>query len=43
MARVTFGPGLMGAAYAALERAATQVLGLGELPEELAFRPPRPD
>jgi 2-methylisocitrate lyase-like PEP mutase family enzyme len=42
VARVTFGPGLMGVAYAALQRAAAQALDLGELPEDLAFRPPSP-
>jgi 2-methylisocitrate lyase-like PEP mutase family enzyme len=42
VARVTFGPGLMGVAYAALERAAAQALDLGELPDDLAFRPPLP-
>lgn len=42
VARVTFGPGLMGAAYASLQRTAEQLLGLGEVPDELGFRPPSP-
>lgn len=40
VARVTFGPGLMGAAYAALQRTAGQLLDLGEVPGDLAFRWP---
>lgn len=39
VARVTFGPGVMWAAYKALERTAEQLLALGEVPGDLAFRP----
>ena len=42
VARVTFGPGLMGAAYASLQRTVEQLLGLGDVPDELGFRPPSP-
>lgn len=40
VARVTFGPGLMGAAYAELQRVARELLALGERPDTLGFRPP---
>jgi 2-methylisocitrate lyase-like PEP mutase family enzyme len=40
VARVSFGPGFMGAALAALRDGAEQALALGELPDSLAFRPP---
>jgi 2-methylisocitrate lyase-like PEP mutase family enzyme len=39
VARMSLGPGSLGAAMAALRAAAEQVIGGGELPEELAFRP----
>ncbi|MCW2967802.1 MAG: isocitrate lyase/phosphoenolpyruvate mutase family protein, partial [Solirubrobacteraceae bacterium] len=39
VARVTFGPGLMGAAYGELRRTAEALLALGVLPEGLGFRP----
>jgi 2-methylisocitrate lyase-like PEP mutase family enzyme len=39
VARVTFGPGLMGAAYGELQRTAEALLALGALPEGLGFRP----
>ncbi len=40
VARVTFGPGLMGASLAALQRIAGELLAGGEAPSDLAFRPP---
>jgi 2-methylisocitrate lyase-like PEP mutase family enzyme len=40
VARVTFGPGLMGAAYAELQATAASLLELGPLPDALGFRPP---
>ena len=39
--RVTFGPGLMGAAYGELQRVAGELLALGAPPDGLAFRPPQ--
>jgi 2-methylisocitrate lyase-like PEP mutase family enzyme len=39
VARVSFGPGSMGVALAALQRAATALLSHEELPSELGFRP----
>ena len=39
VARISLGPGSMGAALAALQRAAESVLARGELPADLAFRP----
>lgn len=39
--RVTFGPGMLGAALAGLERAAAAVLALEPVPGDFAFRPPR--
>jgi 2-methylisocitrate lyase-like PEP mutase family enzyme len=39
VARVSLGPGSMGVALAALQRAAESVLARGELPADLAFRP----
>lgn len=42
VARVTFGPGLLGTALAGLQRAATAVLALEPLPADLGFRPPQP-
>jgi 2-methylisocitrate lyase-like PEP mutase family enzyme len=39
VARISFGPGPMGAAYAALGEAAVALLALGEYPPELAHRP----
>lgn len=42
VARVTFGPGLMGAAYGALASAAEALLALEAPPDGLAFRPPAP-
>src|SRR3954471_14658682 len=38
VARVTFGPGLMGAAYAALQRTTELLLDGGEPPDDLGFR-----
>jgi 2-methylisocitrate lyase-like PEP mutase family enzyme len=38
VARVTFGPGTLGIAMAALAKAAEQLLAHGELPENLGFR-----
>jgi 2-methylisocitrate lyase-like PEP mutase family enzyme len=40
VARISLGPGPMGVALAALQRAAEDILGGGELPADLAFRPP---
>jgi 2-methylisocitrate lyase-like PEP mutase family enzyme len=40
VARISLGPGPMGVALAALQRAAEGILGGGELPADLAFRPP---
>ena len=40
VARVTFGPGLMGAAYGELQRVAEGLLALGAPPDGMAFRPP---
>lgn len=42
VARVTFGPGLMGAAYAALADTAQRLLALEPVPDSLAFRPHGP-
>jgi 2-methylisocitrate lyase-like PEP mutase family enzyme len=39
VARISLGPGPMGVALAALQRAAETVLARGELPADLAFRP----
>ena len=39
VARISLGPGSMGVALAALQRAAETVLARGELPADLAFRP----
>jgi 2-methylisocitrate lyase-like PEP mutase family enzyme len=39
VARVSLGPGSMGVALAALQRAAESMLARGELPADLAFRP----
>lgn len=38
--RVTFAPGLMGAAYSELQRTAQELLALGALPAGMSFRPP---
>lgn len=40
VARISLGPGPMGVALAALQRAAEGILAGGELPADLAFRPP---
>jgi 2-methylisocitrate lyase-like PEP mutase family enzyme len=40
VARVSVGPGSMGAAYAALAGAAAALLAREDYPDELAFRPP---
>jgi len=40
VARISLGPGSMGLAMAALQRAAEGLLAGGELPGDLAFRPP---
>jgi 2-methylisocitrate lyase-like PEP mutase family enzyme len=40
VARVSFGPGPMGAAMAALRRVGATLLGRGRADEDLAFRPP---
>ena len=40
VARVSFGPGPMGVAYAALQRAAEALLARGAYPAELSHRPP---
>jgi 2-methylisocitrate lyase-like PEP mutase family enzyme len=39
VARISFGPGPMGAAHAALRTAAETLLSGGETPPELGFRP----
>jgi 2-methylisocitrate lyase-like PEP mutase family enzyme len=39
VARVSFGPGPLGVAMAALQRAAAELLAHGDLPADLAFRP----
>lgn len=40
VARVSFGPGPLGAALAALARTGAQLIAGGAVPEDLAFRPP---
>ena len=37
VSRVSFGPGTLGLALAALQRAATTLTGLGDYPEDLGF------
>lgn len=42
VARVSFGPGPLGTALAALHRAGTDLLGGGAIDDDLGFRPPDP-
>jgi len=38
VSRVSFGPGTLGLTLAALQRASTSLVALGEYPEDLAFK-----